>query len=158
MRGILGNKKEMTLFTVQRLRLCVSGNGEPSNTFPGIEGALTSNVGLSGLTLERSVSDPLHPCILAGKYKVTVSPMISHGYVMRVLLEGTEPREGIFCHSVNWVFQLLGCIGVGATRPTEGMVSGGIVLADEMAQAVQKDIADSWIEILPIPEVNGAAS
>lgn len=63
------------------------------------------------MTIERSASDPNHPCIPPGTYECNSFQSPHNGNVW--LLKGTEPRTMIEIHAATWSRQLLGCIAVG---------------------------------------------
>lgn len=142
-----------TEFYVHRTRACLSG---PETKVGAFEGVLTSNCGISGVTIERDYKDS-HPCIAGSqtgvRHKLTVAAMQSHGGVLRALLLNVLARIGIFMHSVNWATELLGCIGLGAKKLEDGMVTGGVAIANAVAQAVQDNPDNSWVTIFDIPEV-----
>lgn len=142
-----------TEFYVHRTRACQSG---PDAKVGAFEGVLTSNCGISGVTIERDYNDP-HPCIPASqsgiRYKLTVAAMASHGGVLRALLLNVIGRIAIFLHSVNFATELLGCIGLGARKLEDGMVTGGVSIANAVAQAVQDNPNDSWVTVYDLPEV-----
>lgn len=141
-----------TEFYVHRTKAVQSG---PAAKVGAFEGVLTSNCGISGVAIERDYNDP-HPCIPASqsgiRYKLTVAAMQSHGSVLRALLLNVLGRFGIFIHSVNWATDLLGCIGAGAKKLEDGLITGGVPIANAIAQAVQDNPDDSWVTVYDIPE------
>ena len=101
----------------------------------GTLGTLTAT-GLSVRTLERSVTDPLHPCVSAGTYRLIPYNSPTHGktwclhnpdmLVFAGAALGAEyaPPDGydsarsdvweyIEIHAANWPRQLMGCIAPG---------------------------------------------
>lgn len=72
-------------------------------------------------TLERSESDPTHPCIPEGEYEVLLVPpgprlAALFDYKLYPEVQNVPGRSGIFIHPANWAYQLEGCIAPGKPR------------------------------------------
>ena len=129
----------MTIFTLIRLRPSCDPQG-----LKGLEGAVFEGEKFLGYTLERSKDDPDHPCIAAGKYRLTPSVMATSGH-LRALVNDVPGRSGIFVHNANFASQLEGCVAVAAQYQGSGQI--GVGLADHIYTKVLADKDDSWLEI-----------
>lgn len=143
----------MNLFTVKRLKKVrdVHNVNGLADSFLGPDGSEW------GVALERDPSDPLHPCIPAGLYKLICGVMATTGHKRALLVQVPNGkggfREGIFVHSVNFIEQGLGCICVGRTFVESGEETGGMSVADRVYASVVAnpdssfiDIADNYLE------------
>lgn len=122
-------------------RTVIGTNGAP--TF----GTMTMRDGTYiGVTLERPIDDPVHPCIPAGLYcvdKAMHHPGEADQYEVPELDTShlVPPRSYIQIHILNRVSQSLGCIGPGENVAADGVE---IEHSEEAFGAMMAAIGTSW--------------
>lgn len=120
-------------------------------------------------TLERPSTDPVHPSIPAGRYRVSLyhSPHWEKDYPEGVpLIEGVPGRSFIEIHPANFVEQLEGCIALGEIRSDNGIARSRTVFNPFLARfvaAIHRN-EDVWITVVDpkkeetVPDASPAAA
>jgi len=81
---------------------------------------------------------PGHPCIPAGRYRITLNESPHLGYVCPLLLD-VPGRSEIRIHIANWPMQIKGCTAVGLARDTDAVIDSRKAFALLMRALVDAD-------------------